>query len=140
MNASAIKKADGKGDCFEAAARLLLGLELPEGCTAEVVHGIVTGSEGTGVAGVRFTHAWVEVALANALGQVVLDRSNGRKITLPAAFYYELGRIRAEETVRYAKDELKACLLRYEHFGPWDGAPGAHVDPEVPEVRRRCAP
>ena len=61
---------EGRGDCYQAAGRLVTSL----GSGAKLVHGMV---EGQGhLKGLKFGHAWVEK------GGKVYDYSNGKKITI----------------------------------------------------------
>ncbi|TVS15918.1 MAG: hypothetical protein EA417_11990 [Gammaproteobacteria bacterium] len=138
MARRADKRNSIAGDCFEAAARRLMEMEVPKNVTVHLVHGLVTGSIGTRVEGLRFTHGWLEVAGADAKNRLAVDYSNGRKIAMPATLYYLIGDIREEETIRYTQASMRKRLLEFRHFGPWEGAPAAHQDP-VPN-RRRCAP
>lgn len=96
---------------------------------AEVVHGVVTGSAGTPVAGLRFVHAWVEAPGPLPEFPNVLDHSNGRQIELPAALYYAVGNIDGRTVERYDIHALRRRMVRFKHFGPWDGEPVAHADP-----------
>jgi hypothetical protein len=100
-------KPKATGDCYEAAAKLLLFGGMPE--EARLVHGNVTG-QGP-VAGIRFGHAWVE------LGDLVFDHSNGRHLVVPRDQYYRVGKIKKPR--RYHPVEAKLYLLRRRHYGPW---------------------
>lgn len=123
------------GDCFEAAARLLVfpsdaGRELAaQG--GELVHGIVRGSGP--LEGIRFTHAWVEVPDSSGV-VMVYDYANGQEAVIPAALYYLLGGIDPAETVRYSAGEARRRLIEYKHYGPWEGSPAAHADPEFAAI------
>lgn len=99
------------GDCFEVAVNLVAHdseFENPLLC-----HGLVTGTGGS-VVGVRYCHGWVEV------GDLVIDRTNGRDIKVDKNLYYIFGQINPEEVVRYTKGETKKMLLKSEHYGPWE--------------------
>ena len=125
---------DALGDCFEIAARKLMAMAMPENLSVELVHGLVTGSEGTPVEGLRFTHGWLEVGGKSAEERLVLDFSNGRHLAIPAKLYYLIGDIREEETVRYTPSSMRQRLREFKHFGPWEGAPAAHRDPDRKDV------
>jgi hypothetical protein len=99
------------GDCYRAAARLILDNDLPP--EARLAHGMVDG-QGP-LTGCRFGHAWVE------LGDVVLDHLNGRTIAVRAEEYYRIGRMREEEIKRYTREETARLVLKHEHWGPWSG-------------------
>lgn len=119
------------GDCFQAAASLLCDLAEQDPATrAEVVHGVVTGSPDGPVAGLRFTHAWVETPGPLPEFPTVLDHSNGRQLELPAAIYYAVGQIDARTVERYDVHTLRRRMVRFKHYGPWDGVPAAHDDPQ----------
>lgn len=119
------------GNCFEAAARLLVfpsdaGRELAaQG--GELVHGIVCGSGP--LEGVRFTHAWVEVPDLSGVA-MVYDYANGQEAVIPAALYYLLGGVESAETVRYSACEARRRLVEHKHYGPWEGPPVKHVNPD----------
>ena len=71
------------GDCYRAAVEFLLAnRDVPE---MQLVHGEVTGQGA--LTGVRFDHAWVEI------GDIVIDKSNGRSICMQREDYHALGEI-----------------------------------------------
>ena len=97
------------GDCYIVAAHLVV-----EDFTGELVlvHGWPTLQCPPFE---RYGHAWVETP-----DGLVIDRSNGRVVTMPAAVYYALGCIEQEECARYTREETLARLLEHEHYGPWE--------------------
>lgn len=97
-----------KGDCFEAATHLMLGL--PKSTGAILVHGEALGRGK--IVGVPHAHAWVEI------GGVVLDFSNNKQIAVDCDVYYKLGEIR--NTVNYSLSDMKIALLEHNTYGPWD--------------------
>ncbi len=102
------------GDCYQAAIRAMWDLECDGTAgVAELVHGTVTGEEGD-VIGERYGHAWIEI------GEVVIDRSNGRELAVIREEYYRRGEVVAEECRRYNLKELSEEMLRTDHYGPWD--------------------
>lgn len=101
----------GGGNCYEAALVLLMFDEVPD--DAVLCHGKVTG--GGPVAGMRFGHAWVELA-----DGTVIDRSNGNDVTMDKERYYAIGQIREDEVRRYEKQEAFMEALRTEVYGPWE--------------------
>jgi len=101
-----------RGDCYEAAAHFVIGNARCPGI--RLVHGEVTG-QGK-IAGIRYGHAWVE------LGDAVIDPSNGRKICMRKADYYELGKITGG-VVRYSPGEARHMLVETLHYGPWSESP-----------------
>jgi len=108
-----------RGDCFEVAGRLVLAVD-----GVVLVHGRVVGASGP-LTGVEHWHAWVEYdevvpfpdGRRGAL-RLVVDRSNGHDVTLPAEYYYEVGQVR--RTHRYERGQALAQMVRHEHWGPWD--------------------
>lgn len=130
----------GLGDCFKVAANLvvpilgMIGDELAELVDVTLVHGIVTG-QGL-LDGVRYTHAWVEGYTPEGIPMVV-DASNGRHVVMPQGLYYLIGRIEESECVRYTSDEAHDRMLDYAHYGPWDGAPAAHPEPNLDDLNHQ---
>ena len=118
---------EAKGDCYEAAGQYMMK-ECTFGkddCGLVLVHGEV-GGQGH-LEGIRYGHAWVED------GDTVIDKSNGRDIRMPKAFYYMIGRISREtfdddgynpaggqNVHRYPWSEARGKIMEYEHWGPWD--------------------
>lgn len=125
-----------KGDCYEAAANLLLDWEVSGRLDAlfkeqppkraYVVHGSVWGDR-IGYHG----HAWVEVEWAievtfpPPLGKrtipvvEVYDYSNGGRFQTLRELYYALGRV--ESAKRYTFDQVRKYLLATRVYGPWEG-------------------
>ena len=115
-----IFEAQGEGDCYEVAGRRVLhGSE-----DLTLVHGVVTGQGD--LEGNKFGHAWVEY---NQDGiWIVDDNSNGRNITLPRDYYYQLARLDPSEQERYTKEQALVKSMKYGHWGPWDND---HLSPEL---------
>jgi len=131
------------GDCFKAAGDLATlrisgdkDEQLSELDNITLVHGIVTG-QGP-LEGLRYTHAWIEATTREGL-ELVIDRSNGRRLTLPKALYFLVGKIEDAECERYSFDDACKKMLEFAHYGPWDGAPAAHRDPEPHEINAETA-
>lgn len=110
---------DAKGDCFRVAATLLLDGD----GTDVLVHGIVTGDDGP-IVGVEHWHAWIErtkVIEWPGIGRVelvnVIDRSNGKDVTMSPGLYYKLGEI--AKTWRYSAREAMNLMHDTGHYGPW---------------------
>ena len=99
---------EGKGDCYQAAGRLIMGY-IGKG---KLVHGMVNG-QGS-LDGIRFGHAWVEV------GSKVLDHSNGKKKTIPKKLYYAMGRIKPSECKYYKYKDAAKFMVSKGHWGPWE--------------------
>ena len=104
------KRRPGRnGDCYEAAAKLLL--KLPPEVGAVLVHGQPVLRRPPFA---RYGHAWVEV------GGACLDTGNGLSVALPREVYYGLGQIEAAECRRYTVEQATALLLDRKHYGPWE--------------------
>lgn len=116
------------GDCFEVAGRLVI-----ENPHWTLCHGIAIG-DGTANFGRRHWHAWCEYDEVIALPPVderpeelrdladptliyVVDRSNGKDILIPAAIYYNVGRI--DEVWYYSRKDAAVHMLAEGHWGPW---------------------
>lgn len=100
-----------KGDCFEAAANLMVNMELKE---ATLVNGMVDGRGD--LKGVRHVHAWVEI------NYIVLDYSNDSEVACIKDTYYNLGGINPlvkSEYRAYSYDEVIKLLIETEIYGPW---------------------
>jgi hypothetical protein len=107
-----IPSKNRNGDCYEAAAKYLMDETLygHKNLHLKLVHGEVTG-QGP-IEGVKYGHAWV------LDGDTVIDKSNGRDVRMPKAFYYALGQI--ERTIEYTYEEARDKLLEHQTYGPWD--------------------
>ena len=98
-----------KGNCYEAAARFVIGnARCPE---IRLVHGEVTG-QGP-IAGIRYGHAWVEI------GDAVIDPSNGRIVCARKDAYYAIGKITGGVAL-YSPAEARRLMLETLHYGPWE--------------------
>lgn len=105
---------NGAGDCYEAAFTLITECSFP--LPAFLCHGAVTGYGP--IEGVRYGHAWVE--LHGDANFLVLDHSNGRRMTVFGPVYYEAGQVNPEEVRRYTRTEALANFIMFETFGYWD--------------------
>lgn len=100
-----------KGDCFKVAADYILdNCHIDSGL--KLVHGLVTG-QGK-IEKLIYCHAWVETPYFD----MVIDKSNGNRITVPRQFYYDLGKIKIVR--KYTADQARRLLLDSEKYGPWD--------------------
>ena len=105
-----------KGNCYENAIHKFVDLQ-KSGHDAVIVHGHVEG-QGSETKGKRFGHAWVE---SNGM---VIDKSNGRDLQLPASLYYAVGKIdEIGNVVKYSWPDARDKILEFEHWGPWDYKP-----------------
>ena len=105
-----VNEAKALGDCYEAAAKLILYDESME--NGNLVHGMVDG-QGS-LKGVRYGHAWVE------LDNTVFDYSNGRKLEIPRFAYYHLGNIDKKDNLYYTQNEARSWVLDEGTWGPWE--------------------
>jgi len=105
------------GDCYEAAFKFImdecmLNPENEKRCI--LVHAEVMGQgplEGT-----TFGHAFVVKDSA-----VVVDRSNGRNLEMPAFLYYAIGQIQdIGNEHQYTWTEAREKAAKFETYGPWD--------------------
>jgi len=89
------------------------GFGNPDGCQFILVHGEVMG-QGP-IEGTPFGHAWV------LDGSTVIDKSNGRDVTMPVPIYYMIGQIdRIDNIIEYSWEEARTKILDSGHWGPWD--------------------
>ena len=117
------------GDCYEAGGKFMMANCLGKPCNYILVHGEVTG-QGS-IEGVKYGHCWIED------GDMVIDKSNGRNITMPRQVYYMLGGIGVPDMSKWGKEpdamdtssanlhkykweEVQQKILEFEHWGPWD--------------------
>ena len=111
------ESVDG-GDCFESALKELMGSN-PFGKdhmdNMTLVHAAVTG-QGE-IEGVKHGHAW------NEIGDVVIDKSNGRNIVMRKEDYYKAGNIdpnNTNEFKRYTRQEMAKMVSKFKTYGPWE--------------------
>jgi hypothetical protein len=52
----------------------------------------------------------------------VYDFSNGRELTVPKAFYYQIGQIIKQQPkyFRYTFEEARKKMAETKHYGSWD--------------------
>ena len=112
------ESVDDGGDCFESALQELLhsnpfGKEDEDNMT--LVHAVVTG-QGE-IEGLKHGHAW------NEIGDVVIDKSNGRNIVMRKEDYYKAGNINPNNTnefKRYTRQEMSKMVSKFKTYGPWE--------------------
>jgi len=114
------ERMTGDGDCFEAAVRVMFEELTPEERSRAVIcHGVPLG-QGE-IEGIRFDHAWVEVADEQFPDAVtVLDYSNGREIQIPREVYYAIGKIKSDDVKRFTMQEATEQMNEKGFYGPWD--------------------
>ena len=118
---------EGRGDCYQAAGRLIMNFFGDKG--AKLVHGMVNGQGA--LKGLRFGHAWVEK------GSKILDHSNGKKQEMSKALYYALGDVKSSECRYYTGLEAAKWMSKKEHWGPWEisGATVKLFQEDIPDIR-----
>ena len=111
------KSGDALGDCYEAAFKFIMDEcnFTPENSKRYIlVHAEVMGQgeiEGTTVG-----HAFVVKDRA-----LVIDRSNGRNLEMPAFLYYAIGQINdIGNEHQYTWEEARKKALEIGTYGPWD--------------------
>jgi hypothetical protein len=113
------KKPKGQelGDCYEAAFKFIMDecVGAPENESRYIlVHAEVMG-QGQ-LQGTTFGHAFVVKDRS-----IVIDRSNGRNLEMPAFLYYAIGQIQDignEHQYTWEKARQKAAEIGT--YGPWD--------------------
>lgn len=60
----------------------------------------------------RYAHAWVEK------DGFVMDV--GKRVKLPAAIYYLIGKINPIECNRYTFQDMLEMISKHGHWGPWE--------------------
>lgn len=107
------------GDCYVVAGKIAMELEYINEFdfvgTPYVVHAEVTGQGN--IKGVKYGHAWVEDDFN------VYDYSNDRKIVIPKALYYFIGKIETDNPKKYRKytfEEARKKMFDSGHYGCWD--------------------
>ena len=116
------ERRDGDGDCFSTANRLAmqLGRDEEKYPNLKVAHGVPMGAEGTPIDGVRFHHGWVEYDDPDTGLPMVIDKSNGNDVEMPAFQYYMLGEIEEWNVNTYTPLEVTKHQIRTRHHGPWE--------------------
>jgi len=111
------KKPKATGDCYEAAFKFIMDecLLTPENEKRYIlVHAEVMGQGD--IAGTTFGHAFVVKDHA-----LVIDRSNGRNLEMPAFFYYAIGQIQdIGNEHQYTWKEAREKAVESGTYGPWD--------------------
>lgn len=111
-------RPQGDGDCFDAAANVMLEAPASEKDRYTLVHGV---PEGQGdIEGIRFDHAWVEREEPNLPIKTVIDKSNGNDLELPDVLYYKIGKIDKADVKRYTYEEMTEKMVSTRTYGPWD--------------------
>jgi len=105
------------GDCYEAAFKFIMDecIANPENEKRYIlIHAEVMGQGD--LEGTTFGHAFVMKD-----GAVIIDKSNGRNLEVPAFLYYALGQINDignEHTYTWSKARNRA--MESGTYGPWD--------------------
>jgi len=99
-----------KGDCFVVA------LEQAMCHNYKVVHALATGRGP--IEGKVYSHAFNLIENGEFGIDWVVDRSNGNDVTMPAAAYFAIGKIKRSQT--YTKQQAMRLAYKTQHYGPWD--------------------
>ena len=115
-----LTEAKGKGDCYQAAGRLIMNF-MGEN-KAKLVHGMVNGQGA--LKGIRY-------------GSKILDHSNGKKQELPKKLYYAMGDINPRECKYYTGANAAKWMVKSKHWGPWEisGATIKLYQEDIPDAR-----
>lgn len=122
-NPPAASRADEAhaGNCFLVALTVMEAAqaEVDAGAAAKVrlAHGLPVGTGGT-VAGLRHWHAWVELDTAER-GWLVLDLSNGKRVTMARPMFYDLAKLTESHVWRYTPTAARRLLASTRSAGPW---------------------
>ena len=110
------KRKKPTGDCYEAAATLLMQLCKHEASqNVRLVHAEVAG-QGK-LSGLTFGHAFVLFLDT----ETVIDPSNGGCVLMSKTEYFRLGRIDEIGNVQiYDIHQAARQMVEFEHYGPWD--------------------
>jgi len=78
---------------------------------------------GTGaLAGIKHAHAWIEHH-GEFTGAVVLDHSNGKRLTVDRSVFYRIAGLRGDDgdnLKRYSIAQAQEWMRKTGHFGPWE--------------------
>jgi hypothetical protein len=111
------KKPKATGDCYEAAFKFIMdecNLEPKNEERYILVHAEVMG-QGP-LRGTTFGHAFVVKD-----NELVIDRSNGRNLELPAFLYYAIGQINnIGNEHKYTWSQARDKAMEIGTYGPWD--------------------
>lgn len=111
------KKPKATGDCYEAAFKFIMDEcnLTPENSKRYIlVHAEVMG-QGE-IEGITFGHAFVVKDRT-----LVIDRSNGRNLEMPAFIYYAIGQINdIGNEHQYTWEEARQKAMESGTYGPWD--------------------
>jgi hypothetical protein len=118
---------EGKGDCYQAAGRLIMDFLGDKKAT--LVHGMVNGQGA--LDGLRFGHAWVEY------GNKILDHSNGNKFEVNKKAYYAIADVKPSECKYYDPGKAAGWMIKKKHWGPWEisGATVKLYQEDIPDAR-----
>jgi hypothetical protein len=105
------------GQCFQNSAHFMLEADPGLVQDLRLVHAVCVG-QGP-IEGIRFAHAWVELAGKVAID--VTDVHKGKEATkLLAEQYRRIGQV--SNVVEYTRLEMVKELVKHTHYGPWDPA------------------
>jgi len=108
------RKKQKLGDCYEVAGKFMMS-QNPSNSRYLLIHAEVAGQGA--IAGVTYGHGFV----LDTENDVVIDKSNGRNLEMPAAIYYYVGKISQLNNVHeYTYRQMTEKMLEHENWGPWD--------------------
>lgn len=100
------------GDCYHANGRYFMD-NYNSDSNAILVHGEVSGQGN--LKDITFGHCWIED------GDICIDKSNGRNITLPKMIYRSIGNVDwINNYHEYSYSEFLHKITSTKHWGPWD--------------------
>ena len=113
-------EVQGSGDCFAAAIRVAAEFAGEDRPNVVICQGrpVYQGADDVGTDDGRFWHAWVEWGYGDLMCFVV-DRSNGKDISVPREFYYGIGKLNDDHVTRYSLEEASEAMTHHCHTGPW---------------------
>lgn len=102
------------GTCYETAANWLMDKTFfgqDDSSSFKLVHGRPTLQRPPFK---KYGHAWIEINEG-----FVIDTETGKG--MPKELYYSAGEIDSEECFYYSFEEARKLLLKFKHYGPWEG-------------------
>jgi hypothetical protein len=104
------------GNCFDDCFNKVTNPFNDDGFEWTMVHGMPLGAGGLAAKAGRYPHAWLE--RTGPHGEILVEDPNTRG-TYPAEMYYRIGRIVAEDCIRYTRKEAIEAAMESGTSGPW---------------------
>jgi len=105
------KEMKRDGDCYKVAYQEVYRRSHEP--NIYLVHGTVMG-QGK-VAGIRYSHAWVEKD-GDVIDKTIPLFANG----IAKEVYYHLGRVDEDILFKYTPKEMYEKAFEFKHYGPWE--------------------